>query len=55
MPAPGSLPPIVEHNARSSGTDPVGYLTESSGFNTFVRDDGTVYHAYSTTGADSSS
>jgi predicted dithiol-disulfide oxidoreductase (DUF899 family) len=31
------LPPIVEHNARSTGTDVVGYLTESPGFSTFVR------------------
>ena len=43
------LPPIVEHNARSTGTDVAGYLTESPGFSTFVRDDGSVYHAYSTT------
>jgi predicted dithiol-disulfide oxidoreductase (DUF899 family) len=43
------LPPIVEHNARSSGTDIVGYLTESPGFSAFVRDDDAVYHTYSTT------
>jgi predicted dithiol-disulfide oxidoreductase (DUF899 family) len=43
------LPPIVEHNARSTGTDVVGYLTESPGFSTFVRHEGAVYHAYSTT------
>ena len=43
------LPPIVEHNARSSGTDIVGYLTESPGFSAFVRDDDTVYHTYTTT------
>jgi len=43
-----SLPPIVEHNARSSGTDPVGYLTESPGFSTFARDESAVYQAYST-------
>jgi predicted dithiol-disulfide oxidoreductase (DUF899 family) len=49
LPAPGSLPPIVEQNARSSGTDPAGYLTESPGFSTFVRDNGAVYHAYTTT------
>jgi predicted dithiol-disulfide oxidoreductase (DUF899 family) len=47
--APGSLPPIVEHNARSSGTDVIGYLTETPGFSTFVRDEDAVYHAYSTT------
>src|SRR5436305_14095479 len=38
LPAPGSLPPIVEQNARASGTDPVGYLTESPGLSTFARD-----------------
>ena len=43
------IPPIVEHNARSSGTDPAGYMTESPGFSAFVRDDGGVYHSYSTT------
>ena len=43
------LPPIVEQNARASGTDPAGYMTESPGFSTFVREDGVVYHAYSTT------
>jgi predicted dithiol-disulfide oxidoreductase (DUF899 family) len=43
------LPPIVEHNARASGTDVVGYLTESPGFSTFVHDGGAVYHTYSTT------
>src|SRR4029453_13082707 len=48
--APGTgLPPIVEQNARATGTDVVGYLTESPGFSTFVRDDGVVYHTYSTT------
>jgi predicted dithiol-disulfide oxidoreductase (DUF899 family) len=45
----GALPPIVEHNARSTGTDAAGYLTETPGFSTFVRDDGGVYHTYSTT------
>jgi predicted dithiol-disulfide oxidoreductase (DUF899 family) len=45
----GALPPIVEQNARSSGTDPAGYMTESPGFSTFVLDDGRVYHTYSTT------
>ena len=45
----GGLPPIVEHNASSTGTDVAGYLTESPGFSTFVRDDDNVYHAYSTT------
>jgi predicted dithiol-disulfide oxidoreductase (DUF899 family) len=44
-----AFPPIVEQNARASGTDIAGYLTESPGFSTFVRDGGDVYQAYSTT------
>ena len=43
------LPPIVEQNARATGTDVAGYLTESPGFSAFARDEGAVYHAYSTT------
>jgi predicted dithiol-disulfide oxidoreductase (DUF899 family) len=43
------LPPIVERNARSAGTDVAGYLTESPGFSTFVRDGDAVYQTYSTT------
>jgi predicted dithiol-disulfide oxidoreductase (DUF899 family) len=45
----GKFPPIVEQNARATGTDVIGYLTESPGFSTFVRDGDDVYHAYSTT------
>ena len=44
----GSLPPIVDSNARASGTDVVGYLTESPGFSVFVMADGVVHHTYST-------
>ena len=43
------LPPIVERNARASGTDVAGYMTESPGFSTFVLDEGVVYQTYSTT------
>jgi predicted dithiol-disulfide oxidoreductase (DUF899 family) len=43
------IPPIVEQNARASGTDAAGYMTESPGFSAFVRDGGAVYHTYSTT------
>jgi predicted dithiol-disulfide oxidoreductase (DUF899 family) len=43
------VPPIVENNARATGTDPSGYMTESPGFSTFVRDDDGVYHTYTTT------
>jgi predicted dithiol-disulfide oxidoreductase (DUF899 family) len=43
-----SLPPIVDRNADASGTDVVGYLTESPGFSAFVLDDGVVYQTYAT-------
>jgi predicted dithiol-disulfide oxidoreductase (DUF899 family) len=45
----GQIPPIVEQNASATGTDAAGYMTESPGFSTFVRDGDAVYHAYSTT------
>ena len=45
----GAFPPIVANNALATGTDVAGYLTESPGFSTFVRDGDDVYHAYSTT------
>jgi predicted dithiol-disulfide oxidoreductase (DUF899 family) len=44
------LPLIAAHNARSTGTDLVRYLSELFGFSAFVLDDGAVYHTYSTTG-----
>jgi predicted dithiol-disulfide oxidoreductase (DUF899 family) len=44
----GSLPPIVDRNASASGTDVVGYLTESPGFSAFVLDDGAVFQTYQT-------
>jgi predicted dithiol-disulfide oxidoreductase (DUF899 family) len=44
------MPPIVAHNASSTGTDIVGYLTQLFGFSSFVLDDGSLYHTYSTTG-----
>jgi predicted dithiol-disulfide oxidoreductase (DUF899 family) len=45
----GGIPPIVDVNARSAGTEPAGYVTESPGFSAFVKDDGVVYHTYTTT------
>jgi predicted dithiol-disulfide oxidoreductase (DUF899 family) len=45
----GAFPPVVAHNARASGTDIPGYLTEAPGFSTFVRDGDDVYQTYSTT------
>jgi predicted dithiol-disulfide oxidoreductase (DUF899 family) len=41
-------PPIVDHNASSSGTDVTGYLTEGQGLSAYVLDDGTVYQTYAT-------
>jgi predicted dithiol-disulfide oxidoreductase (DUF899 family) len=49
-PQSAGLPPIAHRNARASGTDLVGYLTEGFGFNAFALDDGIVYQTYSTTG-----
>jgi len=43
-------PPILGQNAEASGTDAVGYVTESFGFSSFAADDGAIYHTYSTTG-----
>jgi predicted dithiol-disulfide oxidoreductase (DUF899 family) len=42
------LPPIARRNASETGTDVVGYLTQSQGFSAFVLDDGAVYQTYST-------
>jgi predicted dithiol-disulfide oxidoreductase (DUF899 family) len=42
-------PPIVDHNADSTGTNATGYLTEVPGFSAFVLDDATVYQTYATT------
>ena len=44
-----ALPPIAAHNANATGTDLVSYISEGFGFSTFVRENGTVYHTYSTT------
>ena len=43
-----ALPPIVDRNAGETGTDVVGYLTESPGFSAFALENGAVYHTYST-------
>lgn len=45
----GDMPPIIEHHARASGTDAVGYLSEGPGFSAFVLDDDIVYQTYATT------
>jgi predicted dithiol-disulfide oxidoreductase (DUF899 family) len=43
------VPPVVEHLAKASGTDVVGYLAEAPGFSAFVLHEGAVHHTYSTT------
>jgi predicted dithiol-disulfide oxidoreductase (DUF899 family) len=43
-------PPIVEHDARSTGTDATSYLTQGFGFSAFILEDGDVYQTYATTG-----
>jgi predicted dithiol-disulfide oxidoreductase (DUF899 family) len=45
-----ALPPIAARNAAETGTDLVGYLTESFGFSAFVLEDETVYQTYSAGG-----
>jgi predicted dithiol-disulfide oxidoreductase (DUF899 family) len=40
------LPAIAARNARETGTDLAGYLSESFGFSAFALDDGIVYQTY---------
>jgi len=44
----GALPPIVRHNADATGTDILGYLSESPAMSAFTLQDGTVYQTYAT-------
>jgi predicted dithiol-disulfide oxidoreductase (DUF899 family) len=46
----GTAPPIIEHNARAVGTDPVSYLSEGFGFTAFLRQEDHIYHTYAATG-----
>ena len=48
-PVAGGLPPIVAQNAAATGTDVVGYLTESPVVSAFTLQDGIVYQTYTTT------
>jgi predicted dithiol-disulfide oxidoreductase (DUF899 family) len=43
------VPEIIDHNARASGTDAVGYLSQSPGLSVFALDGADVYLTYSTT------
>jgi predicted dithiol-disulfide oxidoreductase (DUF899 family) len=43
-----SLPEVVHHHAAMSGTDAAAYVRDRPGMSAFVREDGVVYHTYST-------
>jgi predicted dithiol-disulfide oxidoreductase (DUF899 family) len=45
----GEIPPTVEENARSCGTDVVGYVSEGPGLSVYALSDVTVYRTYVTT------
>src|SRR5262249_999323 len=45
----GEIPVTVEVNARMSGTDVAGYVTEGPGLSAYTLSDGTVYRTYVTT------
>src|SRR6266536_918399 len=48
QPAIRENPPLIPvQNARASGTDLDGYLSEGHGLSTFAREGDTVYHSYS--------
>lgn len=47
IPVLKQLPPIAARNAKETGTDVVGYLTEGVGFSVFALEEGTVYQTYS--------
>jgi len=42
-----NLPLVTAHNASATGTDLDGYFSEGHGVSTFARENGTVYHCYS--------
>jgi predicted dithiol-disulfide oxidoreductase (DUF899 family) len=45
----GEIPPTVEENARSCGTDIAGYVAEGPGLSVYALSDGTVYRTYVST------
>jgi predicted dithiol-disulfide oxidoreductase (DUF899 family) len=44
----GDIPPAVEQNARSCGTDVAGYVAEGPGLSVYALSNGTVYRTYVT-------
>lgn len=49
MSSADQLPAVAARNARESGTDLAGYLTEGFGFTAFVVENGALYQTYSAT------
>jgi predicted dithiol-disulfide oxidoreductase (DUF899 family) len=45
----GEIPPTVTENAKSCGTDVLGYVAEGPGLSAYALEDGTVYRTYVTT------
>jgi predicted dithiol-disulfide oxidoreductase (DUF899 family) len=45
----GEIPATVEENARSCGTDVLGYVAEGPGLSVYALSDGTVYRTYVST------
>jgi predicted dithiol-disulfide oxidoreductase (DUF899 family) len=45
----GEIPATVEENARSCGTDVLGYVTEGPGLSVYALSDGSVYRTYVST------
>jgi predicted dithiol-disulfide oxidoreductase (DUF899 family) len=46
---PGGLPPIARQNATATGTDILGYLSDTPVMSAFTLQDGAVYQTYGTT------
>jgi predicted dithiol-disulfide oxidoreductase (DUF899 family) len=45
----GEMPPVVEEMAKRSGTDVLGYVSETPGLSAYTLSDGVVYRTYVTT------
>ena len=43
-----TLPPMAVESATRTGAEPAAYVRERPGLSAFVREDGVVYHTYST-------
>src|SRR5262249_39092553 len=45
----GEIPPVVQQNAESCGTNPAGYVAEGPGLSAYALSDGAVYRTYVST------